>query len=51
MAEIELYELVINGWVEGVFSSEEEASKYADRNGEVTHQIFPLGTMLATDIK
>ena len=47
----ELYELVINGWVEGVFSSENTASKYANRNGDVTHQIFPLGTYLATDIK
>lgn len=51
MVKIALYELVINGWVEGVFSSEEAASKYANRDGDVTHQIFPLGTLLATDIK
>jgi hypothetical protein len=50
MARGAMYELVIDGIVEGVFTTEQSASAYANRDGDVTHQVFPIGTFLATDI-
>ena len=46
-----LYELSIDGEIIGVFSDEDKASKYANSIGEETHQVFPLGTFLKTDME
>ena len=48
---MEKVELMINGNVIGVFSSEDKASEYARKHyPDVSHQILPLGTFLETDM-
>jgi hypothetical protein len=44
-----MYELNYNGDTVGVFSTEEEAKKYANHKGFGTFSIFPLGTFVTTD--
>lgn len=44
-----MYELVYNGEIIGVFTSELAAKQYCLTMDIKTYQIFPLGTLLATD--
>ena len=45
-----MFELCYNGKIEGVFSSEGAAEKYAESQGWGSYSILPLGTFLETDI-
>jgi len=50
--ELDLCELVIGGFVIGVFSCTKKAQQHADKNyPDESYSIFPLGTLLKTDIK
>ena len=44
-----MVELMYNGEIIGVFSSQEKLEEYARKNTSGTFQSFPLGTKLITD--
>ena len=48
---LKLYELVVNGDIIGVFSSIKKAQQYGNKTySKNSYSIFPLGTLLKTDI-
>ena len=46
-----MFELVFNGVVIGVFSTEDAADRFMEiRHPNSTYSIYPIGTFLVTDI-
>jgi len=47
-----MFELIINGRIEGVFSTEQKTKEFAEKHYDMSsYQVFPLGTFLHTDIE
>jgi len=46
-----MVELFVNGRATGVFSTEQKADEYVEKENIGTCQIFPFGTLLETDIE